>query len=193
MSASFFLASRKIYQVSNAKTCFIFGEEDRRKQICFNKIIVAWFSQVSFYMKVLKDLTLLLIQLLKKSKPYVALYQSWKRTQIEKPTAGECISVQSQKYSAAHSLSNSRRHSANADVIADVKSKIIVSCRHFFADMIFSATSKFQKYQNKTEEKSLYPSKYVLTTYFFRKLQTTEKVLSSLSIVAVCHVFFNRY
>ena len=64
------------------------------------------------------------------------------------------------------SLSNSRRHSANAEVIADVKSKIIVSCWHFFADVIFSATSKIQNYQNKTGEKSLYPSKYVLTTYF---------------------------
>ena len=53
------------------------------------------------------------------------------------------------------SLSNSRRHSANAEVIANVKSKIIVSCRHFFADMIFSATSKVQNYQNKIREKSL--------------------------------------
>ena len=35
------------------------------------------------------------------------------------------------------SLSNSRRHSANAEVIADVKSKIIVL-------LIFSATSKVQ-------------------------------------------------
>ena len=43
------------------------------------------------------------------------------------------------------SLSNSRRHSANADVI-------------------FSGTSKDQKYQNKTGEKDLYPSKCVLTT-----------------------------
>ena len=31
-------------------------------------------------------------------------------------------------------------HSANADVIADVKSKIIVSHRHFFADVIYSTT-----------------------------------------------------
>ena len=69
----------------------------------------------------------------------------------------ECIFVSS--------LSNSRRHLANADVIADVKSKIIVSRRHFFADVIFSATSIVQNYQNKTGEKSLYPSKYVLTTY----------------------------
>ena len=46
------------------------------------------------------------------------------------------------------SLSNSRWHSANADVIADVKSKIIVSRWHFFADVIFFATSKVQSYQN---------------------------------------------
>ena len=57
------------------------------------------------------------------------------------------------------SLSNSRRHSANADVIAHVKSKIILSRRHFFADVIFSSTSKIQNYQNKTREKFLYPSK----------------------------------
>ena len=58
------------------------------------------------------------------------------------------------------SLSNSRRHSANADV----KSKIIVSRRHFFADVIFSPTSKVQNYQNKTREKSLNPKKQALTT-----------------------------
>ena len=39
-----------------------------------------------------------------------------------------------------YSLSNSCRHSANAHVIADVKSKIIVSHQHFFADVIYSAT-----------------------------------------------------
>ena len=67
------------------------------------------------------------------------------------------------------SLSNSGRHSANANVIADLKSKIIVSRRHFFADVIFSATSKVQNYQNKTAEKYLYLKKYLkyrLTTYF---------------------------
>ena len=64
------------------------------------------------------------------------------------------------------SLSNSRWYSANADVIADVKSKIIASRRHFLANVIFSAISKVQKYQNKTGEKFLYLSKYVLTTYF---------------------------
>ena len=35
-----------------------------------------------------------------------------------------------------------------------------------FAEVIFSATSKVQNYQSKTGEKYLYPSKYVLTTYF---------------------------
>ena len=38
------------------------------------------------------------------------------------------------------SLFNSRQHSANADAIADVKSKIIISRRHFFANVIYSAT-----------------------------------------------------
>ena len=38
------------------------------------------------------------------------------------------------------SLSNSHRHSANADAIADMKSKIIVSRRHFFANVIYSTT-----------------------------------------------------
>ena len=64
------------------------------------------------------------------------------------------------------SLPNSRQHSANADVIAHVKSKIIVLRRHFFPDVIFSTTSKVQNYQNKIAEKFLYPSKYVLATYF---------------------------
>ena len=58
------------------------------------------------------------------------------------------------------SLSNSHQHSANADVIADMKSKITASCWHFFADMVLSATSEVQKYQNKTREKFLYQSKY---------------------------------
>ena len=53
-------------------------------------------------------------------------------------------------FSVVYSLSNSRRHSANADVIADVKSKIIESRRHFFADVIFFTTWKVQNYQNKT-------------------------------------------
>ena len=64
------------------------------------------------------------------------------------------------------SLSNSRLHSANADVIADMKSKITVSCRHIFVDVVFSATSKVPNYQYKTGEKSLYPNKSVLTIYF---------------------------
>ena len=66
------------------------------------------------------------------------------------------------------SLSNSRQHLLNADVIADVKSKIIVSRWHFFADVIFSATlHKFKTIKIKTGENTpLYPNKYVLTTYF---------------------------
>ena len=39
-----------------------------------------------------------------------------------------------------NSLSNSSRHSANVNAIADVKSKIMVSHWYFFADMIYSAT-----------------------------------------------------
>ena len=38
------------------------------------------------------------------------------------------------------SLSNSRQHSANVDVIADMKKKITTSCWYFFADMILCAT-----------------------------------------------------
>ena len=56
-------------------------------------------------------------------------------------------------------LSNSHHRSTNADVIADVKSKIIVSHWHFFANVVFSFTSKDQNYQNKTGEKYIYPSK----------------------------------
>ena len=52
------------------------------------------------------------------------------------------------------SYSNSRRHSANADVIADVKSKIILSRRQFFAEVIFSATSKVRTIKIKLEKNS---------------------------------------
>ena len=52
-----------------------------------------------------------------------------------------CYIVPKEKYT---SLSNSHWHLANADVIANEKSKTIVSCHHFFADVIFSATSKVQ-------------------------------------------------
>ena len=45
-----------------------------------------------------------------------------------------------EKFRKKCSLSNSRRHSANADAIADVKSNIIISHRHFFANGIYSAT-----------------------------------------------------
>ena len=45
-----------------------------------------------------------------------------------------------EKFRKKCSLSNSRQHSANADAIADVKSNIIISHRHFFANGIYSAT-----------------------------------------------------
>ena len=47
-------------------------------------------------------------------------------------------------YMYLHSLSNSRWHSAKVAVIADVKSKIIVSRWHVFAGVILSGTSKFK-------------------------------------------------
>ena len=43
-------------------------------------------------------------------------------------------------WTTMYSLSNSCRHLANADAITNVKSKIIVSRRHFFVDVIYSAT-----------------------------------------------------
>ena len=49
-------------------------------------------------------------------------------------------------------------------MIADMKSKIILSHWYFFADMIFSATSKVQNYQYKTREKYQYPSQHMFTT-----------------------------
>ena len=65
------------------------------------------------------------------------------------------------------SLCNSCRHSANADVIADVKSEINLLHRHFFADVIFSATSqKFKTIKIKLEKIPLYPNRCVFTTYF---------------------------
>ena len=46
-----------------------------------------------------------------------------------------------------HSLSNSRRHSANADVIADVKSKIIVHVSIFLPTWFFLPLQKFKTIQ----------------------------------------------
>ena len=48
------------------------------------------------------------------------------------------------------SLSNSR--STNADMIADLKSKIIVFHRHFFADVIFLPLQKFRTIKIKPEK-----------------------------------------
>ena len=52
------------------------------------------------------------------------------------------------------SLSNSRQHSANVDVIADMKSKITKSRWYFFADMILCATwkGKFETIKIKLEK-----------------------------------------
>ena len=60
-----------------------------------------------------------------------------------------------------------RRHSANANVIANAtwNAKPLYRVGTFLPTWFFSATSKVQNYQNKTPEKSFYPSKYVLTTY----------------------------
>ena len=55
------------------------------------------------------------------------------------------------------SLSNLCRHLTNANMIADVKSKIIVSRLHAFCRHDFFLP--LQIYQNKTREKFLYPSK----------------------------------
>ena len=66
------------------------------------------------------------------------------------------------------SLSNSRWHSANADVIADVKSEINVSRWHFFADVIFSATSqKFKTIKIKPEKNPSIP-KQIRAYYIFQ-------------------------
>ena len=54
------------------------------------------------------------------------------------------------------SLSNSRRHSANADMIANLKSKIIVYHRHFFAHVIVLPLQKFKTIKIKPE-KNPYP------------------------------------
>ena len=99
------------------------------------------------------------------------------------------------------SLSNSRRHSANADVIADVKSKIIVSRWHFFANVIFSTTWNVPNYHKIPIPKQIrthYTFQRILNIFsntcalpfIFNKLQTTEKLWSFLSIVTFCHVLF---
>ena len=64
-----------------------------------------------------------------------------------------CIKISPNVSPLDVSLPNPRRRLANAEVIADVKSKIIVSLRHIFADVIFSATStKFKTIKIKLEK-----------------------------------------
>ena len=48
-----------------------------------------------------------------------------------------------------NSLYNSHLHPANDDKIADMQSEFIVSRQQFFADVIFSFTSKDQNYTEK--------------------------------------------
>ena len=52
------------------------------------------------------------------------------------------------------SLSNSRRPLANADVIADVKNKIIVSRQHFLPTGFFLPLQKFETIKTKLEKNS---------------------------------------
>ena len=64
------------------------------------------------------------------------------------------------------SLSNSRLHLANVDVIVDVKSKIIISPRHFFVYLIFSTTLKVQNYKKQSQKIIPMSKQIVLTTNF---------------------------
>ena len=75
------------------------------------------------------------------------------------------------------SLSNSRQHSVNADVAADVNSKIIVSRRHFFADVIFSLTSKVENYQKKN----------------WRKIPTPKQICAYYIFEGILKIFSNIY
>ena len=60
-----------------------------------------------------------------------------------------------------HCLSNSRRQ-----IMQTWKVKPLYDVSTFLPTWFFSAISKVENYQNKTGEKSLYQSKYVLTKYF---------------------------
>ena len=84
------------------------------------------------------------------------------------------------------SLSNSGLHLANVDVIADVKSKIVVSPRHFFADLIFSATSKVQNYK-KQSQKIIPMSKQIHTYYIF------QGILKIFSNIYALLFIFNKH
>ena len=73
-----------------------------------------------------------------------------------------------------NSLSNSRQHSANADVMAGMKSKIIVSRRHFLPTRIFLPLEKFKTIKIKSEKNPL--SKQIRTYYI---LQGILKIFSN--------------
>ena len=102
-----------------------------------------------------------------------------------------------------NSLSTSRRHWANADVIADVKKKSLYD-NIFLPTRFFLPLQKFKTVKIKLEQipipkqiRAYYIFRGILKTFsnicallfVFSKLQTTEKVQLSFSIVAVCHVF----
>ena len=103
-----------------------------------------------------------------------------------------------------HSLSNSCQHLANADMITNMKSKIIVSHQHFFADVIFSATSKVQNYQNpytQTNTCSLHISrnfkdifKYICFTLYLQKIvNNLERCIVFIDCHCLSCFFFNSY
>ena len=50
------------------------------------------------------------------------------------------------------SLFNSRQQSANADMISDMKSEIIVSRQYFFVDVLFLLLEKFKTIKIKPEK-----------------------------------------
>ena len=87
------------------------------------------------------------------------------------------------------------------------KAKSLYHVGTFLPTWFFSATSKVQNYQNKTGEKSLYPSKYVLTTcfkefqryfqiYLFYYLHLANckqlRKCNRLNWLLLCHVFFQQ-
>ena len=99
------------------------------------------------------------------------------RSQVQNHKLTEKLCQLSSFKGQSNSLSNSRRHSANADVIADVESKINVSRRHFFADVIFSTTSqKFKTIKIKPEKSPSIPKQ--IRAYYI--LQGILRIISNI-------------
>ena len=81
---------------------------------------------------------------------------------------------------SSFSLSNSHRHLANADVIANMKSKIILH-QHFLAHIICSATSKLSK----LNQRKISITKQICVYYIFQyilKIFSYIYMLYSLSL-----------